>query len=380
VTLLRAACARPDDRIDRLEGGDREMQQKNLGDARERLLRVQKPKSVADRPLVKTSPPEPGKTLPLIVEPNVRDGRDVDLVAWAVAHRGRIEEWLTTHGAVLFRGFDVESTDRFREVAAAVSPDLLSYDDPTTPRTELGAKVYTSTEYPADQAIPHHNELSYNQAWPMRIFFHCVTAPESRGETPLADSRRVYERLGLLARAVRERFISRGVMYVRSFGDGVGMPWQKVIQTSDRAVVEAYCRARGMDFEWRDGDGETGRLRTRHVRPAVARHPRTGETVWFNQANVHHPSSLPPALRESLLAVAADRDLPMDVNACYGDGTPIPDEDVAAVRRAYEEENVLFPWRQGDVLVADNMLVAHGRSPFSGPRKIVVLMAESQTG
>jgi alpha-ketoglutarate-dependent taurine dioxygenase len=142
-----------------------------------------------------------------------------------------------------------------------------------------------------------------------------------------------------------------------------------------------------MDFEWRDigdtGDtadtADTGRLRTRHVRPAVARHPRTGETVWFNQANVHHPSSLPPALRESLLAVAADRDFPMDMNACYGDGTPIPDEDIAAVRRACEEENVLFPWRQGDVLVVDNMLVAHGRSPFSGPRKIVVLMAESET-
>ncbi|HEX3130822.1 MAG TPA: amino acid adenylation domain-containing protein [Thermoanaerobaculia bacterium] len=373
VALLRAACARPDDRIARLEGGMREMQPKSPGDARERLLRVQKPRSVADRPLVRTSQGDQGeRLLPLIVEPEVRD---VDLASWAAAHRGRIDEWLMAHGAVLFRGFfvesDVDSVDRFREVAAAVSPELLSYDDPTTPRTALGSKVYTSTEYPADQTIPHHNELSYNQAWPMRIFFYCVTAPESRGETPLADGRRVYERIDP---AVRERFVSRGVMYVRSFGDGVGLPWQTVFQTSDRAEVEAYCRARGMTFEWREGN----RLRTRHVRPAVARHPRTGETVWFNQANVHHPSSLPPALRESLLAVAADPDLPMDVNACYGDGTPIPDEDIAAVRRAYEEENVLFPWHRGDVLVADNMLVAHGRSPFSGPRRIVVLMAESQ--
>jgi hypothetical protein len=28
--------------------------------------------------------------------------------------------------------------------------------------------------------------------------------------------------------------------------------------------------------------------------------------------------------------------------------------------------------------VVDNMLVAHGRSPFRGPRRIVVLMAEGQ--
>ncbi len=395
TALLRTVSARPDDRIDRLEArheGDRDMQNKT-GDAREssrdsareKLLRVQRPKSVADRPLVRTSLPVSGRNLPLLVEPEVRD---VDLAAWAAAHRGQIEEWLATHGAVLFRGFgldeDADPMARFRGVAAAVSPSLLSYDDPTTPRTELGEKIYTSTEYPHDQTIPHHNELSYNQSWPMRIFFYCVTPPAARGETPLADSRRVFERIDP---EVRERFASRGVMYVRSFGEGVGLPWQTVFRTSERSGVEEYCRERGMEVEWPDGDqgdrkidGGQPRLRTRHVRPAIARHPRTGETVWFNQANVHHPYSLPASLRESLLAVAADPDLPMDVNACYGDGTPIPDEDIAAVSRAYEEENVLVPWQKGDLLVADNMLVAHGRSPFAGPRKIVVLMAEGQTG
>ncbi|HWM94025.1 MAG TPA: amino acid adenylation domain-containing protein [Thermoanaerobaculia bacterium] len=367
VALLGAVCARPDDRIDRLETGDRTMQHKT-GDARERLLRVQAPKPVADMPLVKTSYPVPGRTLPLMVEPG---SRDVDLASWAAAHREQVGEWLRRDGAVLFRGFDVETLEQFREVALAISPDLLSYADPTTPRTEVGEKVYTSTEYPPDQEIPHHNELSYNQSWPMRIFFYCVTPPAARGETPLADSRRLYERIDP---AVRERFVARGVQYVRSFGDGVGLPWQKVFRTTERGEVEAYCRERGMGFEWRDG----GRLRTRHLRPAVARHPQTGETVWFNQANVHHPSSLPPALRDSLLAVAADREFPMDMNACYGDGSPIPDEDIAEVRRAYEEESVLFPWQKGDMLVADNMLVAHGRSPFTGPRRIVVLMAESQ--
>lgn len=346
------------------------MQPKTPGDARERLLRIQKPTPIAALPLVKTSYPVAGRTLPLMVEPGMRD---VDLAAWAAAHRDQIGEWLRRDGAVLFRGFGLDTVEQFRAAATAISPDLLSYDDPTTPRTELGAKVYTSTEYPPEQTIPHHNELSYNPSWPLKIFFYCVTPPESRGETPLADSRRLYERIDP---EVRERFVSKGVMYLRSFGDGVGLPWQKVFQTGTREGVEAYCRERGMSCEWRDG----GRLRTWHVRPAIARHPVTGETVWFNQANVHHPASLPPALRESLLAVAADRDFPMDTNACYGDGTLIPDEDIAAVRRAYEEENVLFPWQKGDLLVADNMLVAHGRSPFTGPRRIVVLMAESQTG
>jgi hypothetical protein len=41
---------------------------------------------------------------------------------------------------------------------------------------------------------------------------------------------------------------------------------------------------------------------------------------------------------------------------------------------------VVFPWRQGDVVLLDNMLALHGRKPFSGPRKILVAMAEACRG
>jgi len=47
-----------------------------------------------------------------------------------------------------------------------------------------------------------------------------------------------------------------------------------------------------------------------------------------------------------------------------------------AIRDAYLKEEVVFDWLEGDVLMLDNLLVAHGRRPFRGPRKIVVGMSD----
>jgi hypothetical protein len=44
------------------------------------------------------------------------------------------------------------------------------------------------------------------------------------------------------------------------------------------------------------------------------------------------------------------------------------------IRKIYQQEAAIFPWQEGDVLMLDNMLAAHGRAPFAGSRKVVVGM------
>ncbi|WP_394842174.1 TauD/TfdA family dioxygenase [Pendulispora brunnea] len=291
-----------------------------------------------------------------------------DLSDFAESIRAAVEEHLARQGAVLFRGFPVRGPSDFERMVSFVTPDLLEYTFGSTPRSQLSGRIYTSTEYPAHQQIPLHNEQSYTTEWPLKIWFYCAKPALEGGETPLADSREVLRRIPT---RIRERFVAKKVMYTRNYGNGLDVPWQKVFGTEDPKVVEGFCRDAGILCEWKD-DGE---LRTRQICQAIATHPRTKDVVWFNQAHLFHVSNLEPAAREGLLAVFAEDELPR--NAFYGDGTPIEDGVLDEIREVYRQVAVAFPWQEGDVVLADNMLVAHGRSSFKGPRQVLVAMAES---
>jgi alpha-ketoglutarate-dependent taurine dioxygenase len=314
--------------------------------------------------LVRTRELQPGQKLPLVVEPNLDN---VNLLLWAEGHRDFIRTSLNRHGGVLFRGFRVGGPDEFQQFIRLGVGDPLEYGERSSPRSQVSGKIYTSTDHPADQSIFLHNEQSYNVVFPLRIAFFCVTPSQEGGETPIADCRQVFARLSA---RVRDRFLEQGYLYVRNFGYGFGLPWQEAFQTSDPAMVEDYCRRHAIDFEWKEG----GRLRTRQKRRAAAAHPETGEMVWFNHLTFFHVTTLAPRVRDSLLAELGEENLPN--NTYYGDGSPIEPEVLDELRALYHEETIAFPWQAGDILLLDNMMVAHGRSPFAGPRKVVVAMAE----
>jgi alpha-ketoglutarate-dependent taurine dioxygenase len=320
--------------------------------------------SFSPRELVRTEYLESGRSLPLVIRPQ---SEGVSLVGWARDNREFVEAQLVKHGAILFRDFPVSTVSRFEQFIGAVSAGLLEYRERSSPRSRVSGNVYTSTDHPADQSIFLHNENSYQHTWPLKIFFHCAIPSQEGGETPLADCRNIFARI---SPEIRERFRQKKWMYMRNFGDGFGLPWQTVFQTEDKTVVEEHCRRHHIKVEWKDGN----RLRTYAVRPAIEKHPQTGEEVWFNHATFFHITTLAPSIREALLAEFAEQDLPY--NTYYGDGTPIESEVLEELREAYGQEKVMFGWEQGDVLMVDNMMVAHGRSPYVGERKVLVGMAE----
>lgn len=336
---------------------------RKIGALRRRSVVSEKESWVETRPLF------PDKALPLLVTPKV-DG--LALGEWASRNREQVLDLWREHRALLFRGFHVPDVPAFRAFVDATSDgELLEYRDRTTPRKELGPHVYTSTVHPADQRIDLHNEGTYWVRWATKLYFYSHIPSETGGETPLADVRRVYDRIDP---TIRARFEEHGMMLVRNLNGGFGLPWQDVFQTQDKSEVEDYCRANDIRFEWTGGEG----LRTRQVRPAVREHPRTGEKVWFNHAAFFHYTSLEESVREPLLAEYGIDGLPY--NTCYGDGTPIEPEVAAHLREAYESERVLFRWQAGDVSLLDNMTVAHAREPYTGEREVLVCMTEAVDG
>jgi alpha-ketoglutarate-dependent taurine dioxygenase len=303
-------------------------------------------------------------SMPLVISP---DDKSVDLIAWVADQRQFIESSLARHGALLFRGFNLSEAPEFGQFVKAVSGELIEYRERTSPRRSVHGRVYTSTDYPASESIFPHNESSYNATFPMKIFFFCHTPATRGGSTPIADTRKIFERI---EPEVRERFVEKKYLYVRNFGSDLGLPWQDVFQTADKAAVEAYCRNGNIECEWRGED----RLQTRQVRAAVARHPHTREWVWFNHATFFHISTLERRVRDALIKMVPEGDLPN--NTYYGDGSSIEPAVLDTLRAAYQQELVEFSWRRGDVLMLDNMLTAHARQPFAGPRKILTAMSE----
>ncbi|MGB3204149.1 MAG: TauD/TfdA family dioxygenase [Crinalium sp.] len=324
--------------------------------------------SVSQESLIKTQQIKPGNLLPLLVEPTIEG---LNLVTWAEHNQHFIDSQILWHGGLLFRNFKVDGISGFETFIKTIAGELLEYSFRSTPRSQVSGNIYTSTEYPANQIIPQHNEMSYSRSWSMKIAFHCIKKAEFGGETPIADSHKVFNRI---SSKTREKFIEKGVMYVRNYGRGIDLPWQNVFNTDSKSDVENYCRQAGIDFEWKSNDG----LRTSQVCQAVAQHPKTSQMVWFNQAHLFHISSLETSIRQELLSSFKESDLPR--NAYSGDGSAIEDDVLEEIRQAYQAETVIFPWKEGDVLLLDNMLATHGRLPFSGTRKVVVGMAEAFTG
>lgn len=284
--------------------------------------------------------------------------------AFAQSNKEIILGYLLKYGAILFREFNV-SQDKFSHFMEIIAiRDRVEYKYRSTPRQTIADKLYTTTEYPASLEIPIHCENSYQLEWPLRIGFYCVTPAADGGRTPLVD---VVRLTNSLPTKLVAKFRNLGVQYVRHYHPGVDLDWREVFQCASRAEVESICGDSGIEWAWIGNDV----LMTAQTAQGTAFHPDLGSEVWFNQANLFHLSSLGKEAAQDLMEVFGDR-LPRNAN--MGDGNPICEDDLDSIRGTISSLEVSFEWHAGDVLLLDNMQVAHGRKRFRGKRRVLAAM------
>jgi len=290
---------------------------------------------------------------------------DLDLADWSYAHSDQLETLAGRHPVILLRGFDLGDEDGFGRVRDVLVPKPAEYLYRSTPRSMVTEGIMTATEYPASEEIPQHCENAYQRDWPMRLLFCCLVTPETGGQTSVSDVAKVTARLDETDLDLVEEL---GIRYIRNYHTGFDLDWRTVFQTEKASEVEEFCARNDISFEW----VEDGQLRTSQVCQGTARHPANAERLWFNQAQLFHPSALGDDMMEDMLEIFGADGLPRD--ARLGDGSPIPPRLLDNARAAFAAETREFDWCAGDVMIVDNMRAAHGRRPFTGDRRVLVSM------
>ncbi|MDC8004733.1 TauD/TfdA family dioxygenase [Aureisphaera galaxeae] len=293
-----------------------------------------------------------------------------EFIAYYKENEQKIDEELSKYGALKFKNVAINSTEDFEAITAALSSKFLNYVNGNSPRKKLSNHVYTSTEYDKSQIITMHNEMSYSASWPKRLFLSCITVSETGGETLLADSKEILNKMNP---TIVNDIKTKGIKYIRNLhgGDGFfGNSWQDTYETTNKEEIEAYLKASEIDFTWK-ADNSLRIVQSRH---GLNKHPDTGEDVWFNQIEHFHPCHLGDEIYEVIQSVyESPLDYPMYVT--YGDGSPIDVEIIEEIVTTIDSLTVAPKWNTNELLILDNERVCHGRNSFTGDRLVLVSMS-----
>lgn len=276
-----------------------------------------------------------------------------------------LQALLRKSGAVLFRGFPVNTASDFNDVVEAFGFEELPYVGGAAPRTNVVGRVFTANESPPDQKIPFHHEMAQVPEFPSKLFFFCEVEPGSGGETPIVLSHIVYERMKDKYPEFVAKLEEHGLIYTRVLGEDddpsspIGRGWKSTFLTKDKNIAEQRAAELGMKLEWL----EDGVKSIMGPIPAVKYDSTRQRKIWFNSMVAAY-TGWEDARNDPVKAVT------------FGDGNPLPADIIYDCLKILEEESVAIPWHKADVLLLDNLAVLHSRKSFSPPRRVLASLCK----
>jgi alpha-ketoglutarate-dependent taurine dioxygenase len=292
-------------------------------------------------------------------------------VTSCVAGSGAVCALVGSAGAVLLRDAGVTAPRALAELAATLGLAVLDQLEPFAARQDLGGGVWSQPAWPSTAPMCMHHELGWQRHPPSYLLIACLRPSDTGGRTGVADGRAV---LSLLPDQMVERAQRQGWALVRRYAPGlVGMRWQEAFPGLEATAVDRHAAAEQIELRW----GQDC-LYTRRTRPAVRRSGTDQAPAWSNLLAFCSEWTMDPVVRQYLISTVGRGGLPFET--CFGDGSPFTAADVETVNTAYERVTAHVDWRPGDVLVLDNIRMAHSMEPFTGQRAMAVLHAAPLSG
>ncbi|ERN19967.1 hypothetical protein AMTRI_Chr11g100900 [Amborella trichopoda] len=291
-----------------------------------------------------------------------REGGETRLAEAVRANRVWLDEQLSRHGAILFRGFDVRRAEDFQNVVEAFGWEEMDYGIGDATRSKVIDRVYSANEAPPEVLIDFHHEMSNRKEFPSKVIFFCMEPPREGGETSILPSHIIVEKMeeampefvdklgnvGAIMRLWNPKDYTTKKMFRRT--------WPQILQTEDKAEAEKralmklgcnsvkFLEDGRAEFEY----GPLNPIRTFHG----------GRRAWF------------------LTIVGYSGKPEDDMGLSFADGTPFPNEAFKTYKKIRDENNVNIRWEKGDILLLDNLAVQHARRPGKPPRIILASLCK----
>jgi len=283
-------------------------------------------------------------TLPTEGDPATLSNDLTAITSYLSSHSAALAKALASHGAIVFRGFPVNTLEEFEGAAKALGWEAYSHTGDPAPWT-----------LPPDiPPIPLHHKVPQSGVFPGKLFFWYQNEPEDGADIPISLSNEVYEKLKQEFPELVEEIVQKGVKYVRILAPE-GHGWQSIFQTSDKVELERKLQELDITWEWLPEDS------IKVVSPVLKvtkEDTRTGKISWFNSISTALTGS--KGANGSLEAVLLSDDSPFPTNVLH--------RSLAIAK----ELAVSLKWQRGDVVIVDNLVTMHGSASIGNKGPVQV--------
>jgi len=346
------------------------------------------------------------KKFPVVMYP--KENQSFERILGEIADR-KIELMASLHknGSILFRNCKIKNYYSFGRILKALNippcNDGEYYGEVLRDylKSEKGVMDVTFSPSPDSSVIPPHTEAYYWYKQPKYISFYCEETNCRYGETPLFNCVDIMEDIPdqLLNRlknikAVMEYRLSSDPLINESDTSARQMKntWQRSFATTDKSQVERELDRDDVEYHWE----ENGRLLMKVYVKLVSRHPDTGELCFRgvrypfnNNKKFMMKNYILPRLGLRKYLKFLIRDLHLNVMVKFNlidsrdlfwvdslDGVNLSKKENVILTNSYFKNVSIFKWQTDDMLIVDNIKLAHARLNVDSLRKIKIFISQ----